>query len=237
MPTAYVLDFDGTITTADLTTELARQFGGREFHQIEDLYRRRKLGMREWLKRMSAFLPADWELLKSMALEWASLRPGFKKFARHCREQGSPLYIVSDGFGFYIEPVLEKLGCREEITAIFCNKAVVSGENKIEILSPYAHPICTNCGNCKAAMVQRFRREGWKVAYAGDGNNDRFGAAWSHYIYARDELAEHCRNHGLPHLIWNDFEDILAAEPRRESFAHNPKDSPFCRPQDRGYLF
>jgi 2-hydroxy-3-keto-5-methylthiopentenyl-1-phosphate phosphatase len=43
---AYVLDFDGTVTEADLSAEFARLFGGDRYRSVQDAYRRREFGMK-----------------------------------------------------------------------------------------------------------------------------------------------------------------------------------------------
>ena len=179
--TAYVVDFDGTVTAVDLSTGLARHFGGERFRKIESLYRQRKIGMRGWLDGMSALLPADFDLLMAYVADHAVIRPGFQDFVRFAREQGRPVAIASDGFGFYIEPVLERFGCLEYIDTIYCNKALPREDGTLRIEIPYRHPTCTVCGNCKPNHAE-LKRQGWKVIYIGDGSNDRFGASWSDYI-------------------------------------------------------
>jgi 2-hydroxy-3-keto-5-methylthiopentenyl-1-phosphate phosphatase len=231
---AYVVDFDGTVTAVDISTELARHFGGQRFWEIEQAYRRRKLGMRGWLKEMSALLPADFDRLLSFALEKAVLRPGFAEFVRMAREKGRPVTIASDGFGFYIEPILERFGCLEYIDTICKNEAVAGEDGKLRIINTYAHAACPACGNCKAARVIQLKQEGWRIAYIGDGSNDRFGASWSDYIFARDRLADYCREHMIPFRQWEDFYDITGAV--YSEFPNGITLSPFCRPEGEGYL-
>ena len=56
---AYVLDFDGTITETDITSAMARHFGKDHYLECSAAYRRGDFGMKEWLARMSLFLPPD----------------------------------------------------------------------------------------------------------------------------------------------------------------------------------
>jgi len=122
---AYLVDFDGTVTTKDLSSALAAFYGGDKYLEIENLYRIRKIAIREWLINIARLLPPDLDLLLSKALQWTAIRPGFEHFITHAREQGSPVVIASDGFGFYIEPILEKYGLLDRIDRIYANRTEI----------------------------------------------------------------------------------------------------------------
>ncbi|MDW7730669.1 MAG: MtnX-like HAD-IB family phosphatase [Bacillota bacterium] len=206
--TAYLVDFDGTITTRDLSSELAAYYGGNEYMKIENEYRRRNIPIKTWLRRIARHLPPDLELLETKVLLWADIRPGFERFLEHARENGSPVIIASDGFGFYIEPILEEKGFLSKVSRIFRNETYESPQG-LKIKNPHAHRICEVCGNCKAAHVVSLKEEGYSVVYIGDGSNDRFGASWSDLICARDRLAEICREQNFNYSQWIDFYDII----------------------------
>jgi len=206
---AYLVDFDGTITSGDISSALAAFYGGQAYLEIENRYRRREITIRQWLQSIAKLLPADMEVLISKALEWAEIRPGFQLFLKKAREQNSPVVVASDGFGFYIEPVFEHFGLPVEDMVIYRNETVVGSTGKLEVQCLHAHPICTVCGNCKASHVVGLKEEGRAVVYIGDGANDRFGASWSDHICARDKLARACREYNFPYTSWTDFYDIM----------------------------
>jgi 2-hydroxy-3-keto-5-methylthiopentenyl-1-phosphate phosphatase len=223
---AYVVDFDGTITTLDISTELALYYGSSTFMEIENSYRQREIPIQVWLQRIVKLLPADMEQLKIKALGWADIRPGFERFLEHARNHGRPVVVASDGFGFYVEPILEQHGLLEQINFIYRNDIFINPKNSLEVSNPHAHKICTICGNCKAAHVVRQKEKGLAVIYIGDGSNDRFGASWSDHVCARDELAEACREYNLPYSQWDDFYDIIKVE--RPGFSDRSEDSLCC---------
>ena len=224
---AYVLDFDGTITERDITREMARHYGGKHYDECSAAYRRGEFGMKGWLARMSAHLPPDPAELLAFAGIRAGLRPGLKEFFIFARARGRPLYIASDGFGLYIEPILERHGCREYVSGIFCNETIAAG-GRLETLTPHAHRSCPVCGNCKAALVIALREKGFRVLYVGDGFNDRFAAAYADGIYARDRLAEICTAAGLPFKRWDHFLDLLGDD----QLAGEQGNHRFCDPQE-----
>ena len=78
--TAYVIDFDGTVTTRDITTELGLFFGGSQFMEIDKSYQAKQIPIKSWLQAEVALLPVDLDKLKNKAFEWAEIRPGFETF-------------------------------------------------------------------------------------------------------------------------------------------------------------
>ncbi len=228
---AYIVDFDGTITTLDISYELAIRLAGEGYEDIDHVYRQKEIPIREWLKRTAQVLPHDLNLLLSKSLKWAAIRPGFDLFLEHARKQDSPVIIASDGFGFYIEPILRKHGFIEEIRFIYRNDTYINAEGKLEVKTPHAHGICTVCGNCKALHVLNLKKQGRPVIYIGDGSNDRFGASWGDYIYARDQLAEYSRKYNFDHSQWSNFYDIIdVSKPEIK----DRSESSLCCPQGRG---
>ncbi len=228
---AYVVDFDGTVTTNDLSAELAAYFGGPRFNEIENRYRRREIPIREWLKRMVKVLPPDLDLLTQKSLEWAAIRSGFDDFLEHARDQGRQVILASDGFGFYIEPVLKEYGLLGKIDYVFRNHTVTGENGELKVISPHAHSTCPVCGNCKAAHVIRVKETGRPVVYIGDGSNDRFGASWSDHICARDRLAAVCEEFDFSYSPWTNFYDIIKIE---KPGLRDCSNISLCDPRDRG---
>ncbi len=227
----YVLDFDGTVTDRDITSDLARHFGKERYLECSAAYRRGEFGMKEWLERMSAYLPAHQEGLLEFAAARAALRPGFKEFLIFARSRKRPVYIASDGFGIYIEPVLESHRCSEYIAGIFRNRTLFV-RGRARVLMPYAHESCSICGNCKAAHVIGLREEGYRVIYVGDGDNDRFAAAHADGVYARDSLARACTCAEIPFRRWDDYYELLKCE----TFEKKSREHIFCDPEGCGLI-
>lgn len=228
---AYFVDFDGTITTGDLSLELAIYYGGPAYREIEKSYIRREIPIREWLSQSVKLLPPDLDLLSSKALEWAEIRPGFKEFLDFARHENSLVIVASDGFGFYIEPVLKDYGVLEKIDYIFRNEIRSGPNQELRVLNPHAHKVCPVCGNCKAAHVVAIKETGTPVIYIGDGSNDRFGASWSDRICARDGLAAVCKEFNLTYSPWSDFYDIISiAKPDFKDCS----EASLCLPRGKG---
>ena len=210
--TAYIVDFDGTITTRDLSFELAAHFGAQAFLEINREYRLKKIPIRLWLQGIVKLLPGDMGQLYAKVFEWAEIRPGFEQFLEYAHKYNCLVIVASDGFGFYIEPILEHFGLRGKIDKIYRNNTFINRNGRLEVSNPHAHAVCPVCGNCKAAHVVGLKNKGLPVIYIGDGSNDRFGASWSDHVCARGKLAEICIEKGFTYSQWNDFYDIIKVD-------------------------
>lgn len=207
---AYVLDFDGTITTKDISKELAIHYNEDQFWLIHNAYKKRELGMRDWLKQSAALLPSDYDQLITTALSYAVVRPGFNEFIDYANVRSRPVVIASDGFGFYIEPILESVGTLNKITKIYRNELEIKGQCLPSVKYVHAHNNCKICGNCKANHVNELKSNGFHVIFVGDGTNDIYGASASNYIAARDRLADLCSNEKLSYHSWEDYFDLVS---------------------------
>jgi 2-hydroxy-3-keto-5-methylthiopentenyl-1-phosphate phosphatase len=206
---AYVIDFDGTVTTRDITTELGLFFGGAKFVEIDQSYQAKKIPIKSWLQAEVTLLPVDLDQLKNKALEWAEIRPGFNTFLQKAHANNNQVIIASDGLGFYIEPILKRFDLLGEVDQLYRNDTFINDRGLLEISNPHAHPTCVVCGNCKARIVVQQKAAGRPVIYIGDGSNDRFGASWADLIFAREELALTCARNNLSYSPWGDFYDII----------------------------
>ncbi len=209
---AYVVDFDGTITDKDISNEICFYFGGAAYQPIKEAYIKKEITIRGWLEQIVTIFPADLDLMLGKAMQWAVLRNGLKKFLTRAKKKGSPVVVASDGLGFYIKPILSRFGLLDYFSAVYCNETLMEQNNMLGIKTPYAHKICSVCGNCKARHVTKLKEEGYAVIYVGDGENDRYGASWADKIYARDELADMCVKLSYDYTKWSDFNDLLKGE-------------------------
>ncbi|MGM0651750.1 MAG: MtnX-like HAD-IB family phosphatase [Bacillota bacterium] len=209
---AYLVDFDGTITTIDISQEMATCFGGTEYAKIEQMYRNRQIPIRKWLRLAAEKLPPDPKRLLEKAMEWAEIRPGFEEFLNFAGSEGRSVVVASDGFGFYIEPILRYYGLYEKVDLVFKNNTFLNSKGSLEVNTPYAHKVCTVCGNCKSSHVIRLKEEEKMVIYIGDGSNDRFGASWADHVCARDQLLAYCHKYNFSYSQWDNFYDIINIE-------------------------
>ena len=134
--------------------------------------------------------------------------PGFVPFVRRAQAAGIPIEIVSDGFGFFIEPALEALGVGELPVITARDDVRRAGARRSP--SRTATPTCLVCGTCKRNRVLAHQAAGRAVVFIGDGESDRYAAGYSDVVWAKRSLVRICLEAGWPFRRWTEFREIDA---------------------------
>ena len=212
---ALVVDFDGTACLQDVSEELLTRFGDPSWPEYDAAVDRGEMGLREAAGHQAAMLQgpptrsgslrASREELLAYALEHSELDPTFPPFVAWAEEHGLPLVLVSDGFGFYVRPILEAAGLGH-LEVVTNELAFVGG--RPELRHPNGHPECVGCGTCKMLAVRRLQASHGPVAFVGEGQSDRYGALYANVAFAKLALVEICLRDGVPHRPWATFDDV-----------------------------
>lgn len=200
-------DFDGTITQRDLGDEVFRQYIKLEPLQKQLL--RRELSIAEYWQRLCEAVPD--ENAEQAIREFALAEPAdpyFRTFTEFCREHGMPLFIVSDGFDTYINPVLEREGASE--LPRFTNRLLFASSGTPEPVFPLASESCQCfCASCKRNAVLNVSASDSLIVFIGDGYSDFCAAEHADIVFAKKALAAHCTKHRIPHHPFHTFFDVL----------------------------
>ena len=145
--------------------------------------------------------------------------PGFVPFVRRAQAAGIPVEIVSDGFGFFIEPALEALGVAE--LPVVTARTTFEGR-RASIAFPNGHPTCLVCGTCKRNRVLAHQAAGRAVVFIGDGESDRYAAGYSDVVWAKRSLVRICIEAGWPFQRWTEFARDRRVARRRRSRPGEP---------------
>lgn len=208
--TAFVSDFDGTITDDDFFAYATQAFFD---DKALEPWRRFKSGEQTHfsaLKEMFAKIRVPQEELDNF-MRKIPVDKGFIEAAQICKEKGIPLYICSAGCDYYIDFLIGDILRKYNITLV-TNHGEYSPKQglmmyKPEQDSPYFDG---NTGISKAAIVQKLHREGYEVIYAGDGLPD-YEAAWNaDVVFARRDLLVKCLENGVKAHPFKDFGVINA---------------------------
>lgn len=202
---SVLVDFDGTASTVDVTQRLLIAFGDPSWASYDEAFSRGEIALRESIQAQNRMLNADRETLIAFALEHGELDPTFVPFVGWCETNQLDVAIVSDGFAFYIEPMLQAAGL-ERLTVITNEQAWHDGRPD-GLWFVNAHPVCVGCGTCKMQAVLRYRELG-PVAFVGEGQTDRYGALYADITFAKLDLVEYCKADGVRFVPWNDFDDV-----------------------------
>ncbi|MEX0974722.1 MAG: HAD-IB family phosphatase [Bacillota bacterium] len=202
----FAMDFDGTITTPDATHILRDTFVPKDVAEGIRLNAAVKSPPgRDWLGAYAAYFPNDPKMLIDLVLRNTEFRPGFLEFVEWARSKGYGLATISNGYGFYVDPMLRSAG----ITDIEVYRNDVDFASPPRVVIGHPHPTCKTCASCKVRCVEELLRDYDRAVFVGDGLGDRFGAARSHAIFGRDKLANFCEGAGIPFTRWDDFFDIM----------------------------
>ena len=105
----------------DVSELLLDAFGEPGWERFDNAVDRAEMGLREAAEHQVAMLRGSPEEMLAFALERAELAPTFAPVRRMGRGRSLPLELASDGFAFYIRPILERadLGRLEVMTNEF----------------------------------------------------------------------------------------------------------------------
>ena len=202
--TAVFLDFDGTVTEADVGRHLLDRLASGDWRQLSDDYRQGVIGSRECLVEQWALLPADEATLRATAAE-VPIDPGFEPLVAALRHAGADVTVVSDGFGFQAEAVCEAAGI-----PVLTNH-VDWGSGRIEFPHEDRCCPCSTCGTCKQAPIKDARDAGRSTVLVGDGTSDHKAALLADVVFAKRRLASWCDLFDVPYRRFATLADVHAA--------------------------
>lgn len=208
LPLAVLIDFDGTIAHSDVSDEVMRRFAlPGEWAPLEAAYLHGEIGSRTLLSRQAELLVGETEVIANIGDDEA-LDPHFAPFVAFLRTQSIAIEVVSDGFGFFVGPSLERAGVGD--VPVFTARTSFP-PSRVEITFPDGHPTCSVCGTCKRERILLHQRAGRFVVFIGDGFSDLYAASHADLVFAKDHLALLCLDRGLPFRPWEDFAQIQDA--------------------------
>ena len=206
MRVAVFCDFDGTVSLGDTTDTLLSRLADPSWVEVEERWVRGEIGSRECMLRQVELMHGGWQAIER-ELASVQLEPTFAPFAAWCRENGIPLYIVSDGLDRVIHFLLEREGI--EVEAVWANCLKERAESLT--LDYSAVPLFGACqsGICKCGVIDRVRGDAFSVII-GDGLSDRCWSPHADLVFAKDKLLTYCREQLIDHLPFRDFRSVLA---------------------------
>jgi 2-hydroxy-3-keto-5-methylthiopentenyl-1-phosphate phosphatase len=197
-------DFDGTLTVEDMGFYLLDTFAGGDWRQWLEQYRDNKITVGEFNSRAFATVRAAKEEMLA-TLSQVKLRDGFPELVGYCQKRGLRLAVVSNGLDFYIASILADAGLGD-VEAHAARTWFRPGGLKVKYIGPDGTPLDSDF---KAAYTRFFLKEGYKVAYVGNGPSDANPASLSQHIFARDGLLEYCKEKKLPCQPFDDLHDVI----------------------------
>jgi 2-hydroxy-3-keto-5-methylthiopentenyl-1-phosphate phosphatase len=234
-PLAILVDYDGTIALTDVSDTLMASFVNAEWEARAAEYDAGLIGSRRLMEWEVGLITTANEELSAVAAAQPH-DPTFAPFVRHAQASGVPVEVVSDGFGFFIEPALAALDL-PDVPVVTARTSFDGGRPRIDF--PNGHPRCFVCGTCKRNRVLAHQAAGRAVLFVGDGASDRYAAGYSDIVFAKHQLAALCVENRWPFRRWTEFSEIdqwlaatLDAWRRDASSLPGPSVKPFfCGPE------
>jgi|GEM_PF-942900 len=202
------IDFDGTITSEDVGYEMFKKFTNGRTEPCVSQYRLGKINSFECLSTECDIWnkqpPNRRDVLDFLRRQ--TLSAGFDDFLKLIKRNNIDSYLVSEGFDFYIDIILNSNGYRdfERIS----NKAVYKG-NQIQPEFPYKDLGCGKCSNCKGYHIRKLTGPRQSSLFIGDGHSDIHGARSADIVFAKSFLKEDLQKSGRHHFDYFDFHDII----------------------------
>ncbi len=198
-------DFDGTISSEDTLAEIMNRFATPEWKAIDEAQASGQFGSREARLRQTALLHAGESDVVTL-LDGVSIDPGFPAFLAETTKAGLPLTVVSDGFDVAVRHVFARHGIQN--LDVLCNTLGFIAKGGCTVEFPYGDKDCAvEAGVCKCAALGRLRNR--KSVLIGNGNSDFCTAGAADFVFAKADLAEHCRNEGIAHCRFEQFEQLI----------------------------
>ena len=204
MAILFLVDFDGTVTEVDTVEAMVNQFAQGDWRAINKLWEDKVIDTAEVARRVFAMFDADEKDIGAF-IETMKVDPEFAGFVCAVERKGDRLAIVSDGYDYLIEAVLQREGL--EKIPYYANRMTIRGR-EISMEPGSVRPGCGKCGTCKRDIIDRLRKPEETVVFVGDGYSDLCVAEHADVVFAKSVLLEHCRKEKISCLPYTSFRDI-----------------------------
>lgn len=204
-----VSDFDGTISTRDISYGLLERFSTGGWQGVDEAYARGEIGSQEAFRLIIGKIKAT----KSELVDYISrlsppIDPRFVEFYRYMKERGTDLVILSDGFLFYIKILLEREGITD--IPVYANDIQEDNDGALFPVFPYHNAQCDACGNCKSNVIKKLKEDHDHIVFIGEGDSDLCASELADTLFAKRRLMKHAAEMRLPFTYFHDFSDVRA---------------------------
>ena len=202
------LDFDGTITKNDVGEEIFKKFLDENIvKKIVDDLTADKISSRQcWESLCESALIKDKKEFDDFILS-QEIDPTLHRFVEYCEANSFQLYVLSDGFDYYIDKILN----REKLShlKVFSNKLILTDDGKLIPSFPYYNADCRSSSNCKRNHIIENSGEDDYTVFIGDGNSDNDAIQYVDFIFAKDDLLKFCEVQRITYFPFKDFNDVI----------------------------
>ncbi len=200
------LDFDGTITNIDVGEELFVRFTDRE---------KAYAIVKRWLNGEITSIQT-WEMLCIMLdninielinefIDSVEIDFYLQSFLSFCKQNEIDIFVLSDGFDYYINRILKKY--QLQYLPTFSNIAKFEG-NSCKPQFPFRDENCQKCANCKRNHIINNSGDEDYTIYVGDGFSDVCPVEFCDYVFAKKTLLRYCETYRISYFPYKNFNDV-----------------------------
>jgi len=201
-------DFDGTITKNDVGEEIFKKFLDENIvNKIVDDLIADKISSRQcWESLCESASMINKNDFDGFILS-QEVDPTLHRFIDFCEKNRFELFILSDGFDYYIEKILK----RENLNhlKLYSNKLILDKDGKLIPAFPYYNADCRSSSNCKRNHILENSGEDDYTVFIGDGNSDNDAIQYVDFIFAKDDLLRFCEVQRITYFPFKDFDDVI----------------------------
>ncbi|HZW40334.1 MAG TPA: HAD-IB family phosphatase [Ignavibacteriaceae bacterium] len=203
------VDFDGTITKKDVGDTLFRHFAKNpeEADAIIDKLLSDEITAKEsWLSLCELVDDITPDKVNDL-LFTIEVDDYFKDFYEYAKSINADLYVLSDGFDYYINYIFDREGIKD--IKYFSNKFTFEN-NKLVPHFPYYDIELRSSANNKRNHILTNSSDDDFTIFVGDGNSDKFAAMFCDFIFAKKDLRRYCEIEKITYFPFNNFSDVTA---------------------------
>jgi len=202
------VDFDGTITEFDVGEAIFREFGSAAETDIivADLLNSKITARKCWELLFATIKQIDVDKFDEF-IDRMNIDPTFHQFHKYCSDNEIDIFVLSDGFDYYINRILKKENLNH--VKLFANNLIINEKNEFVPFFPYFDIECQTSANCKRNHILDNSGEEEFTVYIGDGNSDKYSTQFCDFIFAKDDLLKYCEKERITFFPFKNFEDII----------------------------
>ena len=197
------IDFDGTVTSTDITDAIIKEFARPGWEEAERLWEAGAIGSMECLAIQMSLIEQPLERLIEHACT-VPLDPFFPDFIELLRENSIPFAVISDGFSIIINGALKRAGFND--IPVYANGLFGDGK-KLKTVFTNSSDLC-HSGTCKCKTARSLAC-GLPIVHIGDGRSDFCLASRASYVFAKGKLADYCGQKDIQHFQFTDFNTVI----------------------------
>ena len=201
------IDFDGTITKNDVGEEIFRKFLDQDVVNkiVEDLKNDKITARMCWEKLCKSIHGVNKKEFDEFILS-QEIDSTLHNFVDYCERNAFQIFVLSDGFDYYIEKILQKENLKH--LRYFGNNLVINDEGKLLPSFPYYNAESRSSANCKRNHIIENSGEEDYTVYIGDGISDNDAIQYVDFIFAKDDLLKYCEINRITFYPYKSFDDV-----------------------------